>query len=282
MIFVLFMMLLLCGACGWVRGCFSFLNDDVACARSDLLCVPAHGTVRLCAHRWRAPAAAVRCARGSPRVGATRPYPRTPTRGKLSLQAFFCALRARVRFAQFFCAGACSRTSVCALVERSRRSRSLRSRLPEGGATRPYPRTPTRGKLSLQAVFFCALRARVRFAQFFVLAHGAARRVRFAQFLCCRRLMCRRFGRRRRPVMRGLSAVWVFFMRGARVWLGMRRRGPAGCARRRSRGMLMRSMIWGCCMRGGRVLRRMRRRRCFGFTRRGIRGIRGLWRRSAI
>ncbi len=94
--------------------------------------------------------------------------------------------------------------------------------------------------------------------------------------------MCRRFGRRRRPVMRGLSAVWVFFMRGARVWLGMRRRGPAGCARRRSRGMLMRSMIWGCCMRGGRELRRMRRRRCFGFTRRGIRGIRGLWRRSAI
>ena len=218
MIFVLFMMLLLCGACGWVRGCFSFLYDGVSCARSDLLCVPAHGTGRLWVRRWRAPAAAVRCARGSPRVGATR----------------------------------------------------------------PYPRTPTRGKLSLQAVFFCALRTRVRFAQFFVLAHGAARRVRFAQFLCCRRLMCRRFGRRRRPVMRGLSAVWVFFMRGARVWLGMRRRGLAGCARQQSRGMLMRSMIWGCCMRGGRGLRRMRRRRCFGFTRRGIRGIRGLWRRSAI
>ena len=65
------------------------------------------------------------------------------------------------------CAGAWYGAFVGAPVARSRRSRSLRSRLPEGGATRPYPRTPTRGKLSLQAVFFCALRARVRFAQVF-------------------------------------------------------------------------------------------------------------------
>ena len=57
------------------------------------------------------------------------------------------------------CAGAWYGAFVGAPVARSRRSRSLRSRLPEGRGYAPLPRTPTRGKLSLQAVFFCALRA---------------------------------------------------------------------------------------------------------------------------
>ena len=52
--------------------------------------------------------------------------------------------------------------------------RSLCSRSPGAGAARPYPRTPTRGKLSLQAFARCA--RVLRFAQvFFVLAHGATR-----------------------------------------------------------------------------------------------------------
>ena len=90
--------------------------------------------------------------------------------GCLLRAARACALRA-----VFFWGRARCGTSVCAVVAGSCRGRSLRSRLPEGGASRPYPRTPSRGKLSLQAVF-CALRARVRFAQVsFVLAHGATR-----------------------------------------------------------------------------------------------------------
>ena len=58
--------------------------------------VLAHGAARLSARWWRAPAAAVRCAHGPPRVGAAHPYPRTPTRGKLSLQAVFLRAVARV------------------------------------------------------------------------------------------------------------------------------------------------------------------------------------------
>ena len=55
---------------------------------------------------------------------------------------------------------------------------------PEGRGDAPLPRTPTRGKLSLQAVF-CALRARVRFAQFFfVLAHAATRPSFSVRFPC--------------------------------------------------------------------------------------------------
>ncbi len=57
--------------------------------------------------------------------------------------------------------------------------RSLCSRSPGAGATRPYPRTPTRGKLSLQAFARCA-RVLV------VLAHGATRPCALARgAMCC-------------------------------------------------------------------------------------------------
>ena len=70
------------------------------------------------------------------------------------LPRFFCGSLpgcGAARFAQVFGAGARSHPPVCALAARSRRSRSLRSRLPEGRGYAPLPRTPTRGKLSLQA-----------------------------------------------------------------------------------------------------------------------------------
>ena len=61
---------------------------------------------------------------------------------------------------------------------RSRRA-ARAARGPRGrGAARPYPRTPTRGKLSLQAFARCRARAALR-AGCVVLAHGATRRV------CC-------------------------------------------------------------------------------------------------
>ena len=110
-----------------------------------------------------------------PRAGATRPYPRTPARGKLSLQAFARCARV-LRFAQGV---------LCWRTERPTRVRaggallprcSLRSQPPRAGAARPYPRTPTRGKLSLQAFARCRARAALR-AGVAVLAHGATRRV---------------------------------------------------------------------------------------------------------
>ena len=64
------------------------------------------------------------------------------------------------------------RHAVCALVARSRRA-ARAARGPRGrGAARPYPRTPTRGKLSLQAFARCRARAALR-AGVSVLAHGA-------------------------------------------------------------------------------------------------------------
>ena len=109
----------------------------------------------------------------APRGRGYAPLPRTPTRGKLSLQAFFCALRARVRFAQFFCAGACSHPPVCALVARSRRGRSLRSRPPREWLRAPssdsHPRQAELAGCLLRAARTCALRA------VFLLAHAAAR-----------------------------------------------------------------------------------------------------------
>ena len=148
------------------------------------LCVSVDGAERLTARLWRAPATAVRFAPAPRGRGAARPYPRTPTRGKLSLQAFARCARV-LRFAQVFL---CSRTQPPVRV---RAAGALSPRLfaslqPPGGrgATRPDPRTPTRGKLSLQAFARCA--RVLRFAQVFlcwrtlrpavfVLAHAATR-----------------------------------------------------------------------------------------------------------
>ncbi len=92
-------------------------------------------------------------------------------------------------------------TSHGALVARSLRAARF-ARGPRGrGATRPYPRTPTRGKLSLQAFARCA--RVLRFAQVFlcsrterpacvVLAHGATCRVRAVCALPPRRSLCSR------------------------------------------------------------------------------------------
>ena len=135
----------------------------------------AHGAVRLWARLLRAPAAAVRFAHG-PRGRGYAPLPRTPTRGKLSLQAVFfarCARPAALR-AGFLCwrMQPPARVRACGALP-PQPFAALTA--PEGRGYAPLPRTPTRGKLSLQAVF-CALRARVRFAQvFFVLAHAATR-----------------------------------------------------------------------------------------------------------
>ena len=64
--------------------------------------------------------------------------------------------------------------AVCALSARSLRAARFALSPPGRGATRPYPRTPTRGKLSLQAFARCA--RVLRFAQgVSVLAHGATR-----------------------------------------------------------------------------------------------------------
>ena len=120
---------------------------------------------------------AARAARGPRGRGAARPYPRTPTRGKLSLQAFARCARV-LRFAQ--------RPAVFVLAHGATRRvraggalpprRSLCSQPPRAGAARPYPRTPTRGKLSLQAFARCRARAALR-AGVSVLAHAATRRV---------------------------------------------------------------------------------------------------------
>ena len=74
------------------------------------------------------------------------------------------------------CVGGWSCRSHGALVARSRRA-ARAARGPRGrGAARPNPRTPTRGKLSLQAFARCA--RVLRFAQgVSVLAHGTTRRV---------------------------------------------------------------------------------------------------------
>ena len=113
-----------------------------------------------------------------PGVGAARPYPRTPTRGKLSLQAVFfarCARPAALRAGFFVLAHGATRP--CARLLRAPAA-AVRCAYgpPRVGAARPYPRTPTRGKLSLQAVF-CARCARVCASRrcFFVLAHAATR-----------------------------------------------------------------------------------------------------------
>ncbi len=98
---------------------------------------------------------AARLARGPRGRGVTRPYPRTPTRGKLSLQAFArCRARAALRAGVSVLAhGATRRVRAAgALLPR----RSLCAQPPRAGAARPYPRTPARGKLSLQASARCA------------------------------------------------------------------------------------------------------------------------------
>ena len=54
---------------------------------ATLMFVLAHAATRLRARWWRAPAALF-ASHQPPRAGAARPYPRTPARGMLSLQAF--------------------------------------------------------------------------------------------------------------------------------------------------------------------------------------------------
>ena len=104
------------------------------------------------------------------------PLPRTPTRGKLSLQAVFCALTRTCALRAVF---------LCWRMELPARVRACCAlppqpfallAAPEGRGYAPLPRTPTRGKLSLQA-FFCARCARVCASRrcFFVLAHAATR-----------------------------------------------------------------------------------------------------------
>ena len=146
----------------------------------------------------------LRCSR-SPGARAARPYPRPPTRGKLSLQAF-ARFRARAALrAGCFCARARSHPLVlcwrmqppaCVVLAHAatrrvraggalppRRSRCSRS--PRARGCAPLPRTPTRGKLSLQA--FARFARVLRFAQVvlcsrteppavFVLAHAATTR----------------------------------------------------------------------------------------------------------
>ncbi len=132
----------------------------------------------------RAPAAPLALLAVPGGEGLRAPTPRTPTRGKLSLQAF-ARLRARAALRAgcfvlahganpYVCAGAWCCTPHGALVARSCRA-ARAARGPRGrGAARPYPRTPTRGKLSLQA--FARLRARAALrAGVSVLAHGATR-----------------------------------------------------------------------------------------------------------
>ena len=140
-------------------------SDPYVCAGA--WCCTPHGA--LVARSCRA----ARSARGPRGRGAARPYPRTPTRGKLSLQAFARCARV-LRFAQgvsVLAHGATRRVRAGgALPPR----RSLCSQPPRAGAARPYPRTPTRGKLSLQAFARCRARAALR-AGVSVLAHGATR-----------------------------------------------------------------------------------------------------------
>ena len=106
------------------------------------------------------------------------PYPRqAELAGFCALPRACCAARrcvcARARSDPYVCAGAWCCTPHGALVARScRAARSARG--PRGrGAARPYPRTPTRGKLSLQAFARCARAALC--AGVSVLAHGATR-----------------------------------------------------------------------------------------------------------
>ena len=152
-----------------------FVSRERRAGDGGVWCVLAHEAAGRTARWWRAPAAAVRFALSPPRgEGLRAPTPGPPTRGKLSLQAFARCARV-LRFAQG--------VSVLAhgATRRVRAGGALPPRLfaslsaPEGRGyaplppdpyprqARPYPRTPTRGKLSLQAFARCA--RVLRFAQ---------------------------------------------------------------------------------------------------------------------
>ncbi len=148
--------------------------------------VLAHGAAGRTARWWRAPAAplallAVPGARGYAPLPPV-PYPRqAELAGFCALSRACCA--SRMELPACLCwrmgrcavgAGAWCCTLYGALVARSRRA-ARAARGPRGrGATRPYPRSPTRGKLSLQAFARCRARAALR-AGVSVLAHGATR-----------------------------------------------------------------------------------------------------------
>ena len=125
-------------------------------------CVLAHAATRLCARWWRAPAALF-ASLTAPEGRGCAPLPPDPYPRQAEL-AGICALRARaaLRAGVFLCwrmqRPACVRAGG-ALLPRC----SLRSQPPRAGAARPYPRTPARGKLSLQAFARCA--RVLRFAQ---------------------------------------------------------------------------------------------------------------------
>ena len=113
------------------------------------------------------------CSR-SPGARGCAPLPPVPYPRQAELAGFCALLRACCASRRWFCAGARSDPTVCALVARSLRA-ARAARGPRGrGAARPYPRTPTRGKLSLQAFARCRARAALR-AGVSVLAHGATR-----------------------------------------------------------------------------------------------------------
>ena len=153
------------------------------CAPCRCLCARAWSDPHVCAGAWccRSHGALVaRSLRGCSLrsqppggEGLRAPTPGPPTRGKLSLQAFARCARL-LRFAQgvsVLAHGATRRVRAGgALPPR----RSLCSQPPRAGAARPYPRTPTCGKLSLQAFARCRARAALR-AGVSVLAHGATR-----------------------------------------------------------------------------------------------------------
>ena len=116
-----------------------------------------------------------------PGQGATRPYPRTPTRGKLSLQAFARCARV-LRFAQGVLCSRTVRPAVFVLAHAATRRvraggalpprRSLCSRSPGARGYAPLPPDPYPRQAELAG--FCALRARAALrAGGFVLAHGA-------------------------------------------------------------------------------------------------------------
>ena len=159
-------------------GVFGLGAGDSGLLRAGAWCRTPHGA--LVARSCRA----ARSARGPRGRGAARPYPPDPYLRQAELAGFCALARACCASRRVFCAGACSDPYVCAgawcctphgaLVARScRAARSARG--PRGrGAARPYPRTPTRGKLSLQAFARFRARAALR-AGVSVLAHGATR-----------------------------------------------------------------------------------------------------------
>ena len=118
------------------------------------LCVSADGAERLTARLWRAPATAVRFAPAPRGRGAARPYPRTPTRGKLSLQAFArCRARAALRAGGFVLAHGATRP--CARWWRAPAAPLALLAVPGERGYSPLPPVPYPRQAELAG--FCAL-----------------------------------------------------------------------------------------------------------------------------